>query len=96
VNKKGKISLVIILVVFVMLLVWAPWMTNDWCKKNLIGYKFDSLETVSDEWKITSDWIPFGRKITARIPDFPPDIVGSWGFMGFMSFWGNLYGVVGG
>ena len=93
--KKIIISIIIVVLGFFL---WAPWMNNSWCKQKIIGYKFDSYESVNDSWRITETWIPFGRKVGARLPESKapsPGTIGGWGFEIFMLFSGNIYSVAG-
>ena len=93
-----KKKIILLIIIILIILVWAPWMTDNWCKHQLIGYKFNGHEPVNESWGISVSWIPFGRKVEAFLPETevpPPGTIGGWGFMGFMSFWGSLYSVIG-
>jgi len=94
-KKKNIIALGVI--ILFILLIWAPWMTDNWCKQRLIGYKFNGYEPVNESWRISTSWTPLGRKVNALLPETEapsPGTIGGWGFFGSMSFWGNLYLVV--
>jgi len=92
-----KRVIILLVVVILVILIWAPWMTNNWCKQRIIGYKFNSYESVDNTWEIKIVWIPFGRRLWVwsleQLP--PPGTIGGWGYECFMLFSGNVYLVVG-
>ena len=74
-----------------LLLFFAPWMTNDWCKKRITDYNVSNKV-------ITTNWIPFGRKVEVRKPIDEwsnPPVLGGYGFDVFMTFWGKDFGFIG-
>ena len=101
-KKKKTLLILIVLIIF----IWAPWMTNDWCKQRLINYKFNGYRSVDESWSISTMWIPFGRRVGVWLPkeeqpqkpkDFPEGEIylpppGGYGFMVFMNFFGNIIG----
>ena len=95
--KKKNIIVLIIVIVFI-LLFWAPWMTENWCKQQAIGYRLNNGRIVDESWIASVSWMPFGRKVDMRLPEAESPslgVVGGWGYSGFMSFWGDLYSVIG-
>ena len=87
-KKKTILLIVIILIV----LIWAPWMTNDWCKSRLVNRKFDSLDPINERWEVEVGWIPFGRHLKVSKPESErPELpaTGGYGLEVFMIFTGN-------
>jgi hypothetical protein len=93
-----KKKIILLIIIILIILIWAPWMANNWCKSRLIGYEFNGYESVSESWRISVSWMPFGRKVEVFLPETeapPPSTIGGWGFEGYMLFFGNIYSVVG-
>jgi len=102
-TKKRNIIAVIILVIF-LLLLFSPWMTDNWCRNRLTGFEFGGYRAIDDSWIINANWIPFGRNVDAWLPeDEQPKtpegaeipIIGGYGFSVLMSPFGINYGVFG-
>ena len=96
-SKKRNTITIIILIVF-LLLLFAPWMTESWCKSRLMGYEFGGYKAVDDSWDIKVSWIPFGRKVDASVPELehPPEgSIGGYGFTVFMCPLGKEYTIIG-
>lgn len=93
-KKKKRLLILIILIIF----IWAPWMTNDWCKNRLFNREFDSLGPINESWEVEANWIPFGRYLNVlRLkPERPqPLTIGSYGFDICMIFTGDTFFFIG-
>lgn len=85
-NKRVR-TVILVLVFILLLLVWAPWITNDYAINKVVeklggpDTRFDYLGqdmVVKDIPKVVS-WFPFGRYVY-----FPSEA--GW----FVSFYGNI------
>ena len=85
-NKRGK-TIILTIVGILFLLVWAPWITDDYAidkvveKLGGLDTRFNYLGeemTIRDIPKVVG-WVPFGRYVT-----FPGEA--GW----FVSFYGNV------
>ena len=93
-----KRVIILLAVIVLIILVWAPWMTDNWCKQRIIDYKLNDYKPVNESWEISVTWIPFGRRIEVLVPESekpPVGTVGGWGFVCFMLFSGNTFGFTG-
>ena len=88
-----------IIIIVLIILVLAPWMTSNWCKKRLYNREFDSLGPINESWEVSTTWIPFGRWVKVQKPEseWPkssppgPPLPGGYGFNIFMIFTGNTF-----
>jgi len=94
---EKNIALPIIIVLIILVL--APWMTSDWCEKRLYNREFDSLGPINESWEVSIGWIPFGRSLEVSVPESErptnPLIPGGHGFDIYMIFTGNTFGLRG-
>lgn len=82
-NKDANNIPLLLLFIFIFLLLFcAPWMTKDWCKRQLT-----LSGVINDSWRVSVEWFPFGRSITAYKPK-----PSSHGLGIFMNFFGNQVG----
>lgn len=93
-----KRVIILLVVAILIILIWAPWMTNDWCKKRLYNREFDSLGPINESWEVSASWIPFGRNLEVLKPESErpnPPTIGGYGFDIYMFFTGNTFGFAG-
>jgi hypothetical protein len=81
-KDRKNIPYLILFVFIFLILFFAPWMTSNWSKKQILGFW-----EIDDSWSVSTKLIPFGRFVTAYEPGPNPK-----GFGFFMNIFGGPTG----
>jgi len=81
--KRNTKIILILAIVLLLLLAWAPWITDDYARNKVMldsqFIKIHGLGSGQENPEITVGWFPFGRWITTYDA--------SW----FVSFYGSVF-----